>query len=97
MSVYRRIKMVIEETNDAFSAYGSMNTDYAEFATLSLSEFKHALSNPHLTDRQLKRMIRTGMSKHKNADPGSCWATFMARHVANTSNKNIANTASTVA
>ena len=87
ISIHHRIKILIEETNDAFSSCGSVNTDYAEFATLSLSEFKNALSNPRLTPRQLTQLLRTGMTQHRAvADPESCWATFMAHYIAQTAN-----------
>lgn len=90
VSVHNRIKVLIEETNDAFSACrGSINTDYAEFATMSLCAFKNALHNPRLTRDQLMKMLRTGMNEHKSADPESCWATFMAHYIARTSNKNV--------
>ena len=89
-SIHQRIKMLIEETSDAFSSCGSINADYAEFASLALSEFKHVLRNPRLTKRQLTQMLRTGMYQHKmRKDTKGCWATFMAKHVAKTANKNI--------
>lgn len=87
VSVHHRIKILIEETNDAFSTSGAMNADYAEFATLALSEFKHVLRNPKLTRAQLTHMLRTGMTKHRAvANPESCWATFMANYIARTAN-----------
>lgn len=87
VSIHNRIKVLIEETNDAFSIYDSaMNTDYAEFATLALSDFKHVLRNPKLTRRQLTKMLRSGASKHKNIDPESNWSSFMAHHIETTSN-----------
>ncbi len=90
VSVHHRIKMLIEETNDAFfSCDGCVNADYAEFATLALSEFKHVLHNPRLTRGQLTRMLRTGAIKHRDIDPEGCWATFMAHYVAQTANKNM--------
>ncbi len=94
-SVHYRVKMLIEETNDAFfSCDGCVNADYAEFATLALSEFKHVLHNPRLTGHQLRKMLRTGASRHKDIDPESCWSTFMAHYVAQTSNKNSENAGS---
>ena len=88
-SVHYRIKILIEETNDAFSSCnGCVNADYAEFATLALSEFKHVLRTPCLTRRQLTKMLRSGMLKHKDIDPEGCWSTFMAHYVTQTANKN---------
>lgn len=88
LSVHQRIKILIEETNDAFTSCGSVNTDYAEFAAMALSEFKNALSDQRLTPRQLTNMLRTGMTQHKqHSDPESCWATFMAHYIAQTANQ----------
>jgi hypothetical protein len=90
-SVHHRVKLLLEETNDVFSFCGSVNADYAEFASLALSEFKNALHKPELTRPELLRMIRTGTTRHKEIsvdDPQCCWATFVARHIALTSNVN---------
>ncbi len=87
--VYNRIKNLIEETNDAFaSCRGSVNSDYAEFATMSLADFKNALQDPRLTRDDLMKILRTGTTEHKSADPESCWATFMAHYIARGANKN---------
>ncbi|MCB1531986.1 MAG: hypothetical protein KDJ35_03860 [Alphaproteobacteria bacterium] len=89
LTVYNRIKSLIEETNDAFSSCrGAINTDYAEFATMSLSDFKAALEDPRLTSESLVQMLRTGSIEHRSEDPESCWATFMAHYMARTANKN---------
>lgn len=91
-SVHARIKHLIEETNDAYSSFGgTVNADYAEFASLALSEFKNALHKPDLTDHELRHIIRKGMNQHRKKNPSSCWATFMALYVANGSNANIHN------
>jgi hypothetical protein len=87
VTVHHRIKILIQETNDAFGTYDGVNADYAEFATLALSEFKHVLRNPRLTGRQLTRMIRNGMHEHKAADPDSCWASFMAQYISQAANR----------
>lgn len=86
-SIHHRIRQLIEETNDAFSSCGSVNADYAEFATLALSEFKHVLHKPELTRRQLMTMLRSGIHEHKDNDPESPWTTFLADYIAKTSNK----------
>ena len=90
VSIHSRIKVLIEETNDAFSSCGNINADYAEFATLALSEFKHILRNPRLTRHQLTKMLRAGMTEHKDVDPGANWAVFMAHYIAKTSNRDAA-------
>jgi hypothetical protein len=85
LSVHQRIRILIEQTNDAFSCYDAVNADFAEFATLALSDFKDALRNPNLTRGQLTMMLRRGMIKHRDKDPGS-WAAFMASHIAKAAN-----------
>lgn len=85
LSVHQRIRILIEQTNDAFACYDAVNADFAEFATLALSDFKEALRNPNLTRGQLTQMLRRGMMKHQDKDPGS-WAAFMAAHIARAAN-----------
>ena len=91
-TIHQRIRVLIEETNDAFSSYGSMNGDYADFATLALSDFKTILSDPSLTRTQLKTMIRDSMTKCRNSEPEcndtECWANLMARYVTKSANSN---------
>ena len=93
-TLHQRIKMLIEETNDAYSTCGSINADYAEFASLALSEFKSALRNPRLTRAELSQMLRTGMTQHRNVDPETNWSTFMAHYITRTANKNAETMAS---
>lgn len=82
LSVHSRVKDIIEETNYAFSyCRGSLNIDYAEFAAMSLIDFKNALHNPHLTRQELMSLLRDASSKHKQRDPDGCWATFLAQYV----------------
>ena len=86
-TMYKSIKSLIEETNDAYSiCRGAVNADYAEFATMSISDFKRALQDPRLTRAQLTKMLRTGATEHKAEDPESCWATFMAHYIARSAN-----------
>lgn len=88
MTVHSRIRVLLEETNDAFYSCGrNGNADFAEFATLALSEFKHILHNPKLTSAELQGLLRKGMSKHKDKDPNR-WSVFMAQHVAREANQN---------
>ncbi len=88
--IRRRIKALVEQTNEAFACCGGLNMDYAAFAALSLTEFKAALNNPDLTDRDLRKIIRSGHNTHKAKNPKGCWATFVAGHIANCSNQNLA-------
>jgi len=91
ISVHHRIKELIEETNDAYDICVScehVNTDYAEFAALSLPEFKTALSKPDLTSNQLVEMLRKGRNKYAKNTPKANWAMFLAGYVTNKSNGN---------
>lgn len=90
MSLEKKVKSVLEETNAAYDicSYAHLNADYAEFASMSLIEFKDALRNPDLTARQLRRALRDGDSEHRQVSPKSCWATFMASYVSKAVNRN---------
>ncbi len=91
VSVHYRIKELIEETNEAFdicASYEHVNTDYAEFAAMSISDFKRALDKPDLTDRQLTQMLRKGGNKYRKSTPKNHWAMFLAGYVTNQSNGN---------
>lgn len=79
--IYDRIRVLIEETNDAFSSCGSVNTDYAEFASMALGEFKHVLGNPKLTRNRLTKILRTGTKRHRKSSPESNWSDFMAEYI----------------
>lgn len=85
-TVHDRIKQLIEGTHEAFETYGTMNTDYAEFASMAIGEFKMALENPDLTAYELRQLIRKGQSQRNTEDPQGCWATFMARYVSRGAN-----------
>ncbi len=85
LSVHQRIRILIEQTNDCFTCYDTVNADFAEFATLALADFKEALKNPNLTRGQLTQMLRRGMQKHQDKEPAS-WSTFMAAHIARAAN-----------
>lgn len=81
-NVHARIKAIIEETNYAFSfCRGSLNIDYAEFASLSLQEFKSALHNPNLTGAELMSLLRNATSSFQKTDPHGCWSSFLAQYV----------------
>ena len=86
VSVHQRIRDLIEETNTAFGeCRGSVNTDFAEFATLSLSEFKSVLRDPKLTKTQLCQMLRKGMLRTREHEPDR-WSHFMAKYIASAAN-----------
>ena len=91
VSIHNRIKVLIEETNDAFSYCDSgFNADYPEFATLAFSDFKAALEDPFLTRKELLALLRGAMKEHRRqADPDANWSSFVAEYVAETSNSNV--------
>lgn len=91
--IHSRIKALLEETNDAFiSCAGSLNADYAAFASMRLSEFKALLENPHLTDRDLRRILRKAEQGHPGKDPEGSWASYMAHYVTRNANENLKET-----
>ena len=89
---HRRIKNLLEDTNDAFTSCGGGNIDYAGFAAMALSEFKDLLNEPDLTGKQLRRLIRRGEHQHRTKDPEGCWASFIADYVSQNANQNIKET-----
>ena len=94
-NIHTRIKALLEETNDAFiNCAGSLNSDYAAFASMRLSEFKNVLKNPDLTDRELRKILRKAGRKHPVKDPEGSWASFMASYVAKNANQNLKKTVS---
>ncbi|MGB0719413.1 MAG: hypothetical protein ACPGRX_03015 [Bdellovibrionales bacterium] len=85
---YTRIKNLIEDTNHLFENSGGVNTDYADFATIALAEFRQLLNDLNMTDRQLKQIIRKGNVSHKSGNPDMCWASFMADYMTQNANAN---------
>lgn len=88
VSTHQQIKTLIEDTTIAFENCGGVNTDYADFATMALADFKTLLGSPKMTDRELKQLIRKANNKHRAKDPQGCWSTFIARSIAKQSNSN---------
>ena len=86
------IRGLIQETSSAYDLYhecGSANGDYADFATLSIGDFKSVLRDPNLTRRKLSKWLRRGTSEHRDNAPKSCWASFVAGYISDVSNGNI--------
>ncbi len=88
LSVHERIRDLIEDTSNLFENCGGVNTDYADFATIALAEFKLLLGDPSLTDRQLKQLIRKAENSHKTMNQQTSWAVFVAEHIAEQANSN---------
>lgn len=91
VSNHQQIKNLIEDTTIAFENCGGVNTDYADFATMALADFKKLLGDAKLTDRQLKQLIRKANCSHRDGDPQGCWASFVAKSIAKQSNSNLQN------
>lgn len=88
-SIHLRIKTLLEETSDAYDIAGANgNGDYADFASMSLPEFKQVLNRSNLTGQELQRILRHGFASHRREAPKDCWATFMARYVETNANLN---------
>ena len=88
----RRLRGLIQETSSAYELYhkaGYVNSDFAEFASMSIADFKAALRDPNLTRRQLRQLLRHGNSAHRDMAPKSCWASFLANYIASTANGNL--------
>lgn len=89
-SVHERIKKLIEGTHEAFEqTHGAMNTDYAGFAAMALSEFKEALSKPDLTAHELRAILRKGATSHREENSEESWPSFMAGYVRRQANTDL--------
>ena len=84
--LHERIKSLLEETNAAFESAGRMNSDYAGFASMALSDFKEAMKSPSLTAQDLRRIIRKAHVNHKHMDPEGSWSAYIATYIAQTCN-----------
>ena len=88
-TIHMRIQSLLEETNEAFeSCAGSMNTDYAAFASMRLSEFKMLLGKPDMTGQELRRILRRGNAKQRLGDPDDNWSAFIAGYITQKTNEN---------
>lgn len=88
---YTRVQALLHDTNDAFlSCEGAMNTDYAEFASLSIADFRHVLKKPDLKRHELAIILRKSMQRtcKKSSDP-LLWPIFMAKYTQRSSNTNV--------
>ncbi|MGH1398213.1 MAG: hypothetical protein ACRBCT_03270 [Alphaproteobacteria bacterium] len=85
-----KIQNLLEQTSDAFQTYyGGVNTDYADFATNALADFRTLLGTPDLTDRQLKSLIRRAAKRRRSESVSrDCWASFTAQYMTRKSNAN---------
>ncbi len=88
-SIHKRIKILLQETNDAFTNYHTVNADYAEFASLSLSEFRSILKQPNLDTSELIKVLRHSTIQHRKNNPEGCWATFVAKSITEATNSNL--------
>ena len=85
----KQIKMLIQQTNTVFENCGGVNTDYADFATIALQDFRNMLGNPDLTDRELKRLIRKASARYRNENPEPSWSAFTASYINKRANTNL--------
>lgn len=89
ISIHNRIRILLEQTSDAFSSCGAVNADFADFASLVLADFSDLLDRPGMTDEQLQTMLRLAMMQCRDKAQGSSsWASFMAHHLAQAANSN---------
>lgn len=83
------LELLIEDMSYAYSIYttqGCTNSDFAEFAGLSLDQFKRTLKRPGLTARQLRRLIRRGNDAHRTLNPAHAWSDYVANYISDTAN-----------
>ena len=90
--IHQNIKTLIEESSSAYIMYtesGNMNTDFADFASLSYDDFRSLLGRPDMSQREIRRMLRKGCYSHRDHAPKSCWATYMAKYMTRAANTNL--------
>ena len=85
-NTFSRVRSLIEDTNDAYSTFSSVNADYASFASLSLSDFQTLLQSPSLTGQKLRKMIRYANLEHRDHNPNSCWSSYLSEYITRKSN-----------
>lgn len=87
------LELLIEDINYAYSIYttqGCPNSDFAEFASLSVDQFKRALKRPGLTARQLRRLVRRGCESHRKQEAtAQNWSDYIAHYISDTANINL--------
>ncbi len=89
--IRKEVRTLIEETSFAYRSFlrhDYMNSDFADFASMALSQFKNVLRDPELTRERLEVILRKGMKKHRALDTNSCWTSFMAHYVTKSANSN---------
>lgn len=86
------LELLIEDISHAYSIYTTQgcNTDFAEFAGLSVDQFKRALKRPGLTARQLRRLVRRGCESHRKQESAAQgWSDYIAHYISDTANINL--------
>lgn len=86
------LELLIEDISYAYSIYttqGCSNSDFAEFAGLSVDQFKRTLRRPDLTARQLRRLVRRGCQSHRSQNPAHGWSGYIAGYISDTANINL--------
>lgn len=85
----KNVRDVIEEIDVAYHgliAYQPMNTDYAGFASMAVSQFRDALRDPDLTREELGELIRKGIKKHRARGADANWTKFVASYMVKSAN-----------
>ncbi|MBX2835156.1 MAG: hypothetical protein KTR28_09325 [Micavibrio sp.] len=83
------VKLLLDETVDAFSSYNYGNADFAAFASMVLHDFQSVLQRPELTAKELRVLLRQGQREHReNETHDNGWSVFMANYVSQNVNAN---------
>ena len=86
------LELLIEDISYAYSIYTTQgcNTDFAEFAGLSVDQFQRTLKRPGLTARQLRRLVRRGCESHRQQEAAAQgWSDYIAHYISDTANINL--------
>lgn len=93
---------LLEKTMQAYNISAEshcINSDFAEFASMSISEFQTLLGKPHMSAQNLRHILRAAHKAYrtKKAEcenmlesdrPELCWSCFMGDYVTDQSNDN---------
>ncbi len=76
-----QVKSLLEETENAYRSYSTVNADYAVFASLALRDFRRALGRPEMSRSELEMLIRAALRKNKSNADGLQWTDLIASYM----------------
>lgn len=88
-NIHNRLKVLLEETSDAYYSCGHLNADFATFASMSMRDFRYALHDPSLSEYDFRRLLRRALAELKlQPIEETCWSSFLAQYITSNANQN---------